>query len=154
LLQRAEDHPFKQRKVAVCEPGEYPPPLSDMRAWKKHPSIAFDLAAGTLLRSNGRQGIGIGGIMKTSLVGLVGLLCASALPINAVAQERPERARNQPLQEQLKTLEVRTAIANASTPSTPKTNDVETGVNQKQTRPVVIEGPGYYRGMSSAPSNR
>ena len=90
--------------------------------------------------------------MKTSWVGFVGLLCANALPIDAAAQESG-RGRNQSLQEQIKVLEVRTNVASASTQSAPKTNDVESGLTQKS-RPVVIEGPGYYRGMSSAPSNR
>ena len=44
--------------------------------------------------------------MKLSLIGLIGLLCTAALPVEASAQDRTGRARNQSPQEQLKPLDV------------------------------------------------
>ena len=44
--------------------------------------------------------------MKSSWMGLIGLLWVAAPPVEAFAQDRTGRARNQPLQEQLKPLDV------------------------------------------------
>ena len=84
-------------------------------------------------------------------MGVIGLFCVAGIPLGASAQERPGRARNQSLQDQIKPLDVRTNDARAPTASAPKTNDVETGMTQKNSRPVVIEGPGYNRGLSATP---
>ena len=59
------------------------------------------LAEGTSVCSNGT-----GRTLMKFLMGLIGLLCMAALPVEALAQERTGRARNQPLQEQLKPLDV------------------------------------------------
>ena len=90
--------------------------------------------------------------MKLSLVGMIGLLCAVALAVEAFAQERTGRARNQSLQEQLKTRDVFTtqSVPTAETPKRPGPNDGAPNV-KKNPGPTIIEGPGYNRGLSAPP---
>lgn len=59
--------------------------------------------------------------MKSSLMGLISLLWVAALPVEAFAQDRTGRARNQPLQEQLKPLDVFTtqSVPTAESPKHP-----------------------------------
>ena len=85
--------------------------------------------------------------MKLSRMGLIGLLCMAALAVNA-----QERARNQPLQEQLKTLDVFTtqSVPTADSPKRPGASDGASKVNKKPS-PTIIEGPGYNRGLSVPP---
>ena len=89
--------------------------------------------------------------MKLSVTGLIGLLCVAAFPVEAFAQDRGGRARNQPLQEQLKPLDVFTtqSVPTAESPKHPGSND---GSNvKKKPRPTIIEGPGYNKGLSAPP---
>ena len=90
--------------------------------------------------------------MKSSLMGLIGLLWVAALPVEAFAQDRTGRARNQPLQEQLKPLDVFTtqSVPTAESPKHPGSNDGASNVKKKP-RPTIIEGPGYNRGLSAPP---
>ena len=57
--------------------------------------------------------------MKLSLVGMIGLLCTVALPVEGFAQEQTGRARNQSLQEQLKSRDVFTtqSVPTAGSPT-------------------------------------
>jgi hypothetical protein len=90
--------------------------------------------------------------MKPSLIGLIGLLCTAALPVEAFAQDRTGRARNQSLQEQLKPLDVFTtqSVPTAEPPKQPGSKDGASNVKKKP-RPTIIEGPGYNRGLSPPP---
>ena len=90
--------------------------------------------------------------MKLSLTGLIGLLCAVAPPVEAFAQERTGRARNQSLQEQLKPLDVFTtqSVPTAKSPKQPGANDGASNVKKKP-RPTIIEGPGCKPAVDRAP---
>ena len=51
--------------------------------------------------------------MKSLLAGVLGLICAAALPVAAFGQERSGGARNQALEDQIRTYEVRTGSVSA-----------------------------------------
>ena len=90
--------------------------------------------------------------MKLSLMGLIGLLCVAALPVEAFAQEQTGRARNQSLQEQLKSRDMfaTQSVPTAESLKQPKADDGASNV-KKMPRPTIIEGPGYNRGLSAPP---
>ena len=89
--------------------------------------------------------------MNVSLMGLIGLLCTVALPVEAFAQERTGRAPNQSLQEQLQPLDVFTtqSVPTAESLKPTGSNDGASNVKKKPL-PTIIEGPGYNRGITPA----
>ena len=110
------------------------------------------LELGTMLRGWDRhRGITRGIDMRSFLGGGISLLFAAALLVQAVAQERPGRSRNQSLEEQLKPYDVLTT--QSSTPSVleapARSENNGASDRKKDHRPTIIQGPGYNKGISS-----
>ena len=86
--------------------------------------------------------------MKWSLAGVIGLICAAGLPVDAFAQAGTEqlgRARIQSLKEMHKPYDVKTAQS-LPTAEGPESNAGASDM-KRSARPVVIQFPGY-KGIS------
>ena len=90
--------------------------------------------------------------MKLYLVGVIGLIYAAGFVVEAFAQERPKRTRNQSLEEQIRTYDVFTtqSVPTVEAPKRPEANDGTSNL-KKTPRPKIIEGPGYNKGISAPP---
>ena len=90
--------------------------------------------------------------MKSYLVGVIFLICAAGFVVEAFAQERPKRTRNQSLEEQTRTYNVFTtqSVPTAESPKRHEANDGTSNL-KKTPRPKIIEGPGYNKGISAPP---
>ena len=79
--------------------------------------------------------------MRSSLVGLAGLIDAAGIPPDAFAQEWSRRARNQSLREQVKLVDLFRTQSLKPTVADPPARPNRASDGTKSQRPTIIQGP-------------